>query len=64
MEKLDDKGNIYPTYILVGAKVGAGTTEYAQRVGDLPAHRVPEFVYQFLKHYIEEKEEYTSYRLP
>ncbi|RAP30824.1 sulfite reductase subunit beta (hemoprotein) [Candidatus Marinamargulisbacteria bacterium SCGC AG-343-D04] len=56
------EGKIYPAYnILAGAKVGAGKTEYASKVSDLPAHAVPEFVYRFLKHYIEEKEEYSSY---
>lgn len=55
-------GKIYPAYnILAGAKVAAGKTEYAKKVSDLPAHAVPEFVYRFLKHYIEEKEEYSSY---
>lgn len=55
-------GEIYPAYnILAGAQTGAGITKYAQKEGDLSAHAVPEFVYQFLKHYIEEKEEYESY---
>ena len=55
-------GNIYPAYnVLAGAKRGAGKTEYAVRQGDIPAHAVPEFVYQFLKHYIEEKDEFETY---
>jgi sulfite reductase (ferredoxin) len=55
-------GEIYPAYnILAGAQTGAGITKYAQKEGDLSAHAVPEFVYQFLTHYIEEKEEYESY---
>lgn len=56
-------GNIYPAYnVLAGAKVGvAGKTEYAQRVGDIPSHQVPNFVYHFLKDYISKKPSYTSY---
>lgn len=56
-------GEIYPAYnILAGAQRGAGITQYAQKEGDLPAHALPEFVYRFLKGYIEEKEEYPTYQ--
>ncbi|RAP30227.1 hypothetical protein DID76_03525 [Candidatus Marinamargulisbacteria bacterium SCGC AG-414-C22] len=55
-------GVIYPAYnVLAGARVESGETKYAEKVGDIPAHAVPEFVYLFLKDYIEEKEEYESY---
>lgn len=59
-------GNMYPAYnILVGARVGhetkAGETEYAQKVAEIPAHFVPNFVHDFLANYLEEKDEYESY---
>lgn len=55
-------GVIYPAYnVLAGGRVANGKTQYAQKVGDLPAHKTPEFVYQFLKNYISEKEEYDNY---
>ena len=55
-------GAIYPAYnVLAGARVHAGKTQYAEKVGDIPAHTVPEFVHAFLKDYIEEKEEYDDY---
>ena len=59
-------GNMYPAYnILVGARVGHetkdGATEYASKVGEIPAHFVPNFVHDFLGNYLEEKDEYESY---
>merc|ERR1711998_411855 len=44
-----------------GGRVAKGKTKYAEKVGDIPAHKTPEFVYQFLKNYISEKEEYQDY---
>ena len=56
------EGEIYPAYnVLAGAKVGAGKTEYAVRQGDVSAHHIPNFVHDFLEHYIEEKEDYDNY---
>lgn len=56
-------GEIYPAYnVLAGAKTGAGKVEYAAKEGDLPSHRIPDFVHDFLKVYIEEREEYASYQ--
>ena len=56
-------GNMYPAYnVLAGAVTGAGNTKYAQKEGELPAHAVPEFVYLFLKDYIEQKEDFDSYQ--
>jgi sulfite reductase (ferredoxin) len=55
-------GAIYPAYnVLAGAKRGAGQMAYAEKVGDIPSHAVPELVYRFLKNYIEEKDEYDDY---
>jgi len=59
-------GNMYPAYnILVGARVGhetkEGATEYATKVGEIPAHFVPNFVHDFLGNYLEEMDEYDSY---
>ncbi len=49
-------GNMYPAYnVLAGAKTGAGTTAYAERYGELPAHYIPAFVRDFLKVYIDDK---------
>ena len=55
-------GDLYPAYnVLAGAKVAAGQTEYAQRVTDIAAHAIPEFVYQFLRDYIAKKDQYATY---
>jgi sulfite reductase (ferredoxin) len=55
-------GDLYPAYnVLAGAKVAAGQTEYAQRVTDIAAHAIPEFVYQFLREYIAKKDQYATY---
>lgn len=56
------EGVIYPAYnVLAGGYVAKGKTKYAEKVGDIPAHTVPEFIYLFLKNYISEKEEYPDY---
>lgn len=55
-------GEIYPAYnVLAGAKTGAGNVQYAVKEAELPSHRIPDFVHDFLKVYIEEREEYGSY---
>ncbi len=57
-------GDMYPAYnVLAGATTGAGTTTYAVRQGDIPAHFIPDFTYDFLKVWIERKkdETYESY---
>jgi sulfite reductase (ferredoxin) len=57
------EGEIYPAYnVLAGAKTGAGSTEYAKKEGDLPSHKVPDFVHDFLKVYSQERDEYGSYQ--
>ena len=57
-------GDMYPAYnVLAGAKVGqAGETAYATRYGEVPSHQVPNFVHDFLAHYLAEKDEYDSYQ--
>jgi sulfite reductase (ferredoxin) len=51
-------GNMYPAYnVLAGAETGAGKTKYAQRYGEVAAHHIPSFVYDFLKVYIDRKKE-------
>ena len=55
-------GDMYPSYnVLAGAKVGHGSTQYAQRLGDVAAHDIPSFVREFLSVYIAEKEDYDDY---
>ena len=60
------EGDMYPAYnVLAGAEVGrAGKTKYASKVDELPAHRIPEFVRDFLAVWIERKKEasYDSYQ--
>jgi len=56
-------GEIYPAYnVLAGAKTGAGKVEYAKKEGELPSHRVPDFVHDFLKVYSQERDQYDSYQ--
>ena len=57
-------GDMYPAYnVLAGATTGAGTTTYAVRQGEVAAHFIPDFTYDFLKVWIERKkdETYESY---
>ena len=56
-------GDLYPAYnVLAGAKYGeSGKTEYAQKAGDIAAHRIPEFVEAFLRDYVTKKDTYGSY---
>lgn len=53
-------GDMYPAYnVLAGATTGAGSTTYAQRQGELSAHFIPDFAYDFLKVWIERKKDAT-----
>ncbi len=56
-------GNLYPAYnVLAGAHVGqAGELQYAQKVSEIPAKFIPNFVYDFLKDYGAKKEKYGTY---
>ena len=60
------EGDMYPAYnVLAGAEVGrAGKTKYASKVDELPAHRIPEFVKDFLAVWIDRKNEesYDTYQ--
>ncbi|MGA0242280.1 MAG: nitrite/sulfite reductase, partial [Candidatus Marinamargulisbacteria bacterium] len=58
-------GQMFPSYnVLAGAKTGAGTTEYAQRHGEIAAHSIPSFVTEFLGAYIDAKKskKYDDYQ--
>lgn len=56
-----NKGDLFPSYnVLAGARVGFGKTEYAQKVNDIAAHFVPDFVHDFLGDYIAKKATYNN----
>jgi len=56
------EGDLYPAYyVLAGVKSGAGQTQYAEKVGELSAHRIPQFVETFLKDYTSKMDRYPSY---
>lgn len=55
-------GDMYPSYnVLAGAKRGAGTTEYAQRVDEIAAHFAPNLVEEFLRVWVDRKKDAQSY---
>lgn len=55
-------GELYPAYyVLAGAKRGEGITEYAKKEGELSAHYIPDFVYAFLKEYLDRKADFKDY---
>lgn len=56
-------GEIYPSYnVLAGAKTGvAGQMQYAKKYGEVASRRVPDFVHDYLRDYIEEKDNYKNY---
>ena len=55
-------GHMYPAYnVLSGANVGNGNTQYAEKVAVIPAHHIPDFVYDFLTDWVSKREKYTSY---
>lgn len=54
--------DMFPMYnVLVGAKVSAGETQYAEKKGELAAHHIPNFVHDFLEAYLLKKEDYKDY---
>ncbi len=57
-------GDMYPAYnVLAGAKVGeSGQTEYAQKVSEIPAKFIPNFMSDFLAKYIPVKAQFGSFR--
>jgi sulfite reductase (ferredoxin) len=57
-------GDMYPAYnVLAGAKVGeSGQTEYAQKVSEIPAKFIPNFMSDFLAKYIPVKSQFGSFR--
>jgi sulfite reductase (ferredoxin) len=59
-------GNMFPAYyVCAGARVSkAGGTTYAEKLGEVPARHIPNFVYDFLCDYISKKAacgEYGAY---
>ncbi len=56
-------GKMFPAYnILAGAKIGYGQTAYAEKVDELNAKSVPDFVHDFLEHYLSKKTSYENYQ--
>lgn len=57
-------GKMYPSYnVLAGAEIGVGTTKYAEKVNEISSKKVPDFVHDFLEHYLSKKGQYNSYKL-
>lgn len=56
-------GDMYPAYnVLAGAKVGvSGHTEYAQKVDEISAKDIPNFLHDFLQDYIPKKTKFESF---
>lgn len=64
--KIGRKGSdMYPAYnVLAGAKHGvAGETQYAEKVDEIPAKHIPDFVHDFLDSWIDRKKKgaYPTY---
>lgn len=56
-------GKMYPAYnVLAGAEIGIGTTKYAEKVDEISSKKVPDFVHDFLEHYLSKKDQYASYK--
>ncbi|MGE4170156.1 MAG: sulfurtransferase TusA family protein [Candidatus Margulisiibacteriota bacterium] len=57
-------GDMYPAYnVLAGAEVGTpGQTKYAEKVDEIAAHHIPNFVHDFLEAYIPKKAEFPTYK--
>jgi len=56
--------DMYPAYnVLAGAKVGvSGQTEYAEKVSEIGAKHIPDFIHDFLADYIPKKDKFASFR--
>ncbi len=62
--KVGRKGDdVYPAYsVVAGAMINSdGETKLAQRIGDVAARDVPQFIEEFLSHYILNFNKYSSY---
>ncbi len=57
------EGDMYPAYnVLAGAKVGvSGQTEYAQKVDEISAKDIPNFMHDLLQDYIPKKAKYEAF---
>ncbi len=56
------KSDMYPAYnILSGARVHAGKTLFAQKQGELAAKQIPDFVHDFLEHYLLHMHSHADY---
>lgn len=57
-------GDMYPAYnVLAGAKTGeSGQTQYAEKVSEIPAKYIPNFMSDFLAKYIPVKAQHATFR--
>ena len=57
-------GDMYPAYnVLAGAETGvAGETKYAEKVNEIAAKHIPNFLHDFLQVYIPKKAQYGAFK--